>query len=266
MDYFLVADLMGDDFCTRYDARKPQFPYVAGCELLLMPHQPPQPVERLKFTLRPQLALDLESRKERISLHPLARCLLHPPAAGTVLSGEPLPLRIVEPLYVRDGRFSQLLVAEIVRDEQAQVCTTEATIGGRAAVEAAVLVQKHISSPWPPPPLDEHIVAKIYDPLYADHQQDDVDPFLCVDASYAKEAAAYVKLASLHGGLVPRYYGSYTFDLHEPSVAATRAVRVILMEFVRSCTLGDLDPGEFFAASETKHHWQHNRCGDGNPC
>jgi serine/threonine protein kinase len=49
----------------------------------------------------------------------------------------------------------------------------------------------------------------------------------------------------LHGGLVPCYYGSYTLDLHEPSEAAARAVCVLLMEYVRGCTLRDLHPARF---------------------
>jgi hypothetical protein len=96
-----------------------------------------------------------------------------------------------------------------------------------------------------PPAPGEHIVAKIFDPLYRDHHQDDIDPFLCADAAYANEVAAYAKLAKLHGGPVPRYYGSYTFYLWEPSAAATRAVRVVRMEHVRGCALRDLDPRHF---------------------
>ncbi len=91
-------------------------------------------------------------------------------------------------------------------------------------------------------------MAKIFDPLHSDHQQDDVDFFLWSDASYATAAWAYAKLANLHLGLVLRYYGSYTFDIREPSAAAgaaTHDVRVILVEFVRGCALRDLDPDHF---------------------
>ncbi|OAX78680.1 hypothetical protein ACJ72_07011 [Emergomyces africanus] len=35
------------------------------------------------------------------------------------------------------------------------------------------------------------ILAKIYDPLYYDHEQDDADPFLCVDRDYSPETAVY---------------------------------------------------------------------------
>jgi hypothetical protein len=65
-------------------------------------------------------------------------------------------------------------------------------------------------------------------------------------ATYANEAAVYTTLANLLGGLVPRYYASYTFDLCEPSKAAARAVRVMLMEYVRGVALRDLDPAHYF--------------------
>ncbi len=88
-------------------------------------------------------------------------------------------------------------------------------------------------------------MAKIFDPLYQDHQQNEVDPFPYADTAYANEAAAYAKLAHLHGGLVPSYYDSYTFDLYEPLAAAARAVRLVLIEYVHGRALGDLDPGHF---------------------
>jgi hypothetical protein len=240
-NYDIVMDTYGDDFCTRHGVKKPPFPYNPGFEMLLLPHKPPQPVER------PDVGLNLELAIERIKIHPLSRCFMHPPAAGTVISGEPLRLRIVAALEARDGRTSQLVMAETVSSsEQVHGGTTSAAGGGGHSDAAAMPGPQPCGVSWPPrPPPGEHIVAKVIDPLYQDHQQNEVDPFRLADAAYANEAAAYAKLAKLHGGLVPRYYGSYTFDLHAPPEAAARAVRVVLMEYVRGCALCHLDPAHF---------------------
>jgi hypothetical protein len=233
----IVMETFGDDFCTRYGATKPPFPYTCGRELLLLPYRPPPPVER------PKLGLVGQRRIERIKMHPLDCCFLHPPAPGTVIGGgAPLRLRIIAPLDARDGRTAQLLIAETVVDAGSAQALGAATV--TPAVDKGALP--------PPPPPGELIVAKIFDPLYHDHQQDDTDPFLLADAAYANEAAAYAKLAALQGGVVPRYYGAYTFDLWQPSdaalaltAAAPRAVRAVLVEYVRGRTLRDLDPRRF---------------------
>jgi hypothetical protein len=49
------------------------------------------------------------------------------------------------------------------------------------------------------PPSDRCLVAKFYDPLYFDHEQDDADPFLCTDYHYTHEVAAYKALDPLQG-------------------------------------------------------------------
>jgi hypothetical protein len=242
--YDIIMDTYGDDFCTRHRVKKPPYPYITGFEMLLLPHKPPPPVER------PDVGIILELAIERIKIHPLTRCLMHPPAAGSPIPGEPLRLRIVAVLDARDGRTSQAVVAETVSSSQHVQGGAITAAGKGLRVDAAARLAQQPpdeSLPQPPPPPREHIVAKIFDPLYQDHRQNEVDPFRLADATYANEAAAYAKLAKLHGGVVPRYYGSYTFDLREPSAATARAVRVVLMEYVRGCALRgcalrDLDP------------------------
>jgi hypothetical protein len=240
-DEELVMAIHGPDFCTRYKVKKPPFPYNAGFEMLLLPHKPPQPVEPT------YVSFNIERSIERISVHPLTRCFMHPPAAGTAISGEPLCLRIVAALEARDGRTSQVFLAETINNsKQADGSTTTAANESKNADAAAKPAQRPRDASWPSPPQPgEHIVAKIFDPLYHDHDERSAGPFLLADATYAQEAAAYAKLAKLHGGVVPRYYGSYSLSVHEPSVAAARTVRVVLMEYVRGRALHALDPAHF---------------------
>ncbi len=253
MDSFhVIMDTFGDDFCTRYGAAKPPFPYTSGRELLLLPHRPPPPVER------PKLGLVKQRRIERIKMHPLDCCFLHPPAPGVIGSGAPLRLRIIAPLDARDGRTTQLLIAETVPgagSAQALGAAAATSVADEGAPPPPPLPPHGPLSPLPLPPLPppgELIVAKIFDPLYHNHQQDDADPFLLADAAYANETAAYAKLAALQGGVVPHYYGSYTFDLWQlpdaasvSAAAAPRAVRAVLIEYVRGRALCDLDPRRF---------------------
>ncbi len=134
--YDIVIDTYGDDFCTRYDAKKLLFPYNARFEMLLLPHKPPQPVERTDVGLNLHLAI------ERIQIHPLTRWFMHPPAAGTLVSGEPLSLCIVAALDAQDGRTAQLVVAEGVSSKlNAHSSTTTAASDVHSADIAAVPAQ-----------------------------------------------------------------------------------------------------------------------------
>jgi hypothetical protein len=160
-NYDIVMETYGNDFCTRHGVEKPPFPYNAGFELFLLPHKLPPPVERLDVGLNLELAI------ERIKIHPLTCCFMHPPAAGTVISGTLLGLRIVAALEVRDGRTSQLVVAEIISNhEQVQGGPTTAAGKGDCSDAAAMPGQPlfDVLWPWPLPPPGEHIVAKIIDP------------------------------------------------------------------------------------------------------
>ncbi|OAX81410.1 hypothetical protein ACJ72_04247 [Emergomyces africanus] len=59
------------------------------------------------------------------------------------------------------------------------------------------VVQVQTVTPLDFPPTGFNLLAKIYDPLYFDHVQDDANPFqiLCVDRDYSCEAAAYTVLS-----------------------------------------------------------------------
>lgn len=60
-------------------------------------------------------------------------------------------------------------------------------------------------------------VAKIYDSMFYPVVEPDgsrVDPALRADRDYSREAAAYeVMPAHLQGSVVPKYHGSYTYDM-----------------------------------------------------
>lgn len=148
-------------------------------------------------------------------MHPLERCLLHPPLAG-ITGSQILRLEILEAMRLGDNHSAQL---GIVR------------VSGCAS----------------PSPLPDLLVAKFYDPLYCDHEQDDADPFLCIDRDYSHETAAYVALKDLQGSVVPKYYGSYTLELsaHTGGQQRQRHVRLILIEWIQGTSMDRLDSKDF---------------------
>ena len=93
-------------------------------------------------------------------------------------------------------------------------------------------------------PSDTGLLAKLYDPLYFDHEQDDADPFLCVDRAYTHESAVYTKIEDFQGSTIPKYYGSFSLSLpvdHKNS----REVRLILIENVPGISMQNLSPSNF---------------------
>lgn len=145
-------------------------------------------------------------------------CLNYPPLAGRTHTHEPArQLVIVDTIRARDGHGAQLVVCRL--DDE---------------------------------PTREY-VAKIYDPLYygfADPSWPDIprDVATEADRAYCAEVAAYTELSSHHhhhhddeafgvvrelDGLVPRFYGSWTFQLLLDAPDGTivaRDVRMILTE------------------------------------
>ena len=89
----------------------------------------------------------------------------------------------------------------------------------------------------------KRLIAKIYDPLYFDHEQDDVNPFPAVDLVYTHEAAAYEKLKPLQGRIIPRYIASYSLSW---PVNKNRScdVRLILLDFVPGTLMQRLEPAK----------------------
>ncbi len=194
---------LSDSYCERTGASKPSFPYLVGGHLTLRSHQPPAPTTGSR-SLTPELA------RERESVHPLDRCLRHPPLQG------------------KDG----LDTVEV------QITGAIRAADNHSAQVVAIRVQ---SSSCDQLPRDSDLVAKIYDPLYFDHDQDDVDPFLCVDYAYTHETTAYSALSALQGGIIPSYYGSFSIKLPARE-NVLRSVRLILIELISGQTMQQLIP------------------------
>jgi serine/threonine protein kinase len=149
-------------------------------------------------------------------MHALDRCLRHPPLGGSdgIIT---VDLEIVGAVRVGDNQSAQLVSVRVKRSD---TCINSL-------------------------PSDTNIVAKIYDPLYFDHEQDDADPFLCVGRDYSNEAAVYTALAQLQGTVIPKYFGSYTLNWPVNGASDTRSVRLILIEQVPGTSMQQLDPRDF---------------------
>lgn len=100
---------------------------------------------------------------------------------------------------------------------------------------------------------EKQLVAKIYDPLYygfADRMWSDRprDVTYEADKDYSREVAAYSELDEQLGGTdIPKYHGSWTFQLHldVPDGRKIRDVRLILMEHIEGRPMTDLKPEAF---------------------
>lgn len=101
----------------------------------------------------------------------------------------------------------------------------------------------------------EEYVMKVYDPLYygfypgvwADNPRDVV---YTADLDYCGEVAAFLELDHQLGGKkIPKYYGSWTFQmpLELPDGKHVRNVRVILMEKIEGRAMSNIDPAEYSA-------------------
>ncbi|KAK9242128.1 hypothetical protein V1506DRAFT_107766 [Lipomyces tetrasporus] len=203
-----MAYSLSDSFCTKFNISKPFLPYYPGQQFTVVSHDPPEPTKG-------SCALNIHTARERESKHPVERCILHPPLPGSV-GTTTVYLKILEPVRLGDNHSTQIAKVQVDR------------------------VIPHESNS---PPVDTPLIAKFYDPLYFDHEQDDADPFLCVDRDYSHEAAAYKALSVLQGSTIPIYYGSYSMEL--PAEATVRSVRLILMEFIPGSSMQQLKPSDF---------------------
>lgn len=217
------------------DERKPTIPYQIGSKLHAVAYEPPKgnPHDWSRAAVG-QLKDDLQN------LPPLQACLKHPPAKGTPGTSS-VQLRIIDHVRVGDLKNSQVL--------KAMVCGRDVRGGAPAAPTS--------------PPTSAIVAAKIYDPLYADFDDCQPDPFYNSDAAFALETEAYRDyLQPLTGKTVPHYFGSYSIDVpisedsprdapgpstgdHQSPATATghgsrcrtRPVRAILYEYVPGIAL-----------------------------
>lgn len=195
------------------------FPYVKGQQFTVRSHVPPPPTP-----LKRGCCLESDAgRLEREKLHPIDRCLLHPPLPGSdgLLK---VDFKIIHPICVGSNHHhAQVVVVNIVKTH---------------------IPAKGLNK-------GKTLVAKIYDPLYAADEDNYVNPFLVADKNYTHETATYMKLADLQGSLIPQYYGSFSLEI-PTGRQKPRYVRLILIEFIPGSSMLDIDPSNL-----SQSHRQH---------
>lgn len=193
------------DYNTAHKIAKPPFLYVPGNELCVVRHCPPS---------RPpswsRVDLEYEARREREQVDIITRCLRHPPGKGKLITQEALRLQILDTIRAEDGKSTQLVTVRVISGDNSIM------------------------------PAHDEIVAKFYDPLYYNHYLDEIDPFLCADREYTREAAAYSRLSTLQIAGIPEYYGSYSLEI--PVANASRFVRLILIQKIDGIPMNKLSP------------------------
>ncbi|OJD12221.1 hypothetical protein AJ78_07146 [Emergomyces pasteurianus Ep9510] len=197
-------------YCARYIKFKPPLPYSPGQEFCIHPHTSPAPATG-------EVILSYEGRRERETMHPVDRCILHPPLPGLTGKGT-IRLKVATPVRIGDQHSSQLVTVRVV-DKTPDISDSI--------------------------PIDKYLVAKLYDPLYFDHEQDDVDPVRYTDLAYSHETAGYRLLYPLQGIAIPRYYESFTLELTIPNKRASRSIRLILIEKVPGVSMQHLNPNNY---------------------
>lgn len=138
-----------DDFCTRFGVSKPPLPYFRGQKFTVRTHIPPSPAEQCP-------SYECDGLRERSNVHPLDRCLLHPPLPGSDRS-QTIRLEIAEEIRFDDNKTSQIGLVKVL--------------------EISLPESQDL-------PTDHTLVVKLYDTLYLDHAQDDYDPVLFTDFEY----------------------------------------------------------------------------------
>ena len=178
-------------------------PYRVNNVLNIRKHLPPNTVNsKYAYVDMPDPKYNELLRERELPLE--ERYHRHPPTETEPLAAKEVPLKIIRHLRAGDAKAAQLVLAK-VDDSISKV----------------------------------PLVAKFYDPFYFDHVQDDVDPFLTVDYEYARETSAYQYLNN-EGSETPFYYGSFSCNF--PMSNGSRAVRLILIEYVKGVCMDTLDP------------------------
>ena len=199
------------------DPDKPGLPYRAGFRLSIRRHVPIPPFGHF-FTPKPP-ARDKAHTKMRPNMTLSKWCLMYPPSASPphpdpTVSG----LQIIDEIVCKDGRGAQLVRCRLDADPE------------------------------------RILVAKIFDAFYYHpvHTQSwAADATRMADSDYSREAGAYEVLrdAGVDGKVVPKYYGSWTFDLPVPEALQlystppfdpTRFVRMILYEWIDGVSIEKL--------------------------
>lgn len=194
---------------------RPANPYRKGRVIQIRKHSAPKPLG-MHYPHYEGVREAAEERELRLTTL-VELCVNRPPIGGEAVADEkPQTLEIVEEIRVKEDGGAQIVVCRFSGEQ-------------------------------------DEVVAKIYDPLYygfADRMWSDRprDVTYEADMDYAREVAAYSELDSQLGGTdVPKYYGSWTFQLplDLPDGQKTRDIRLILMEHIKGRPMTDLEPESF---------------------
>ena len=190
------------------DPCRPDFPYHRGLNLSIRPHRPPPPFGITGYCKGPERQ-ESPPAALRLSTHS-DWCLQHPPAdTSTDSNSSGHQLHVIDEIACEDGRGPQLIRCHLDEND------------------------------------DQIYAAKIFDPLCYSYYPPDgdfgdpTDVTWLADQDYSRECAAYEDLskAGVDGILVPKYYGSWTFNMALLHPQHVRPVRMILVEWIPGCNL-----------------------------
>ncbi|KAK2592246.1 hypothetical protein QQS21_010062 [Conoideocrella luteorostrata] len=207
-----AGDWFPNDPFTRWeplpDPRRPELPYRSGLSLTIRKHVPPQPYGITGYIeAQERQEAPLEALRALTQSEWCVRC--PPTSTSPPLDPSVHQLHVIRDIACKDGRGPQIVEVYLDQDKS------------------------------------RTYVAKIFDPLYYAYGNRDagrpVDVTWLADQHYSREAAAYEDLsrASVDGVLVPKYHGSWTFNVPLWS-HHSRPVRMILMEWVPARSLHNL--------------------------
>lgn len=194
---------------------RPANPYRKGQVIDIRKHLAPRPFGR-NYPSYEGVREETLERELRLSTL-VELCLKRPPIGGSTPEDEKIQsLEIVDEIRVKNDGGAQVVLCRFSGEEQ-------------------------------------EVIAKIYDPLYygfADRMWSDRprDVTYEADMDYSREVAAYSELDDKLGGTdVPKYYGSWTFQLplNLPDGQKTRNIRLVLMEHIKGRPMTDLKPESF---------------------
>lgn len=186
--------------------------YESGNVIQIRSYEPSPQTRKYKTLISPE---QFCSRQERAPLVELSENL--PPAPDGQL-GPPIDLHITAAIRTGAGFHSQVV---------------------RADFSAAS-------------PMMKDVIAKFYDPFLAETEDDpELDVFHIADDDVVSEVAAYAKLISLQGTVIPRFFGSYSCTLPTGLRNNTRPIRLILLEYVRGPTISSYSRDVILQMSQT---------------
>ncbi|CAN6646374.1 hypothetical protein TRVA0_021S02036 [Trichomonascus vanleenenianus] len=196
----------------------PPAPYVMDMKFTVQQHVAPPPLPEFRNC---RYASEDRLEEER-TLTWIERCLRHPPLAGELGSGT-IDLEVLDTFKVGDGQIAQVFIVE-----------------AQSTLENIQRGQK--------------LVAKVYDPLYLENGETILDPFYIADEHYGREVRFYHQFSDYQGGLIPKFYGSFSLDLRIPESflkgidnqgLKTRQVRLILIELIPGTSMQQKNSKDF---------------------